>query len=281
MSLEQFNRLTNKEFVLQDNEFLFYINEDQSYVGGKEYNQDNAFPFPNEYQSYTLKEIIIEKNINLLTGIQDFTILTNEQLDRLIRRLEVFESNIHLINVVNWKSSSDIVNKLSKEFRNYNKATPPINDIRVEYASEEILFQIRSKAEDYNSNKSSNGILFYVTTILSVIFFFGSFILLYLNLFSDIEKEKEKFRKLNNIGITAKEIKQIISKEITTLFFLPTIIGTTIALLYIIAMATDIGGVMNNPQILLHFFIVAGIYHLIQIGFYLYAKRKMYLSLIQ
>ncbi|MEH7391946.1 ABC transporter permease, partial [Bacillus sp. JJ1474] len=60
--------------------------------------------------------------------------------------------------------------------------------------------QISSRIEDYNRNKNSNGILFFVTTILSVIFFFGSFILLYLNLFSDVEKEKEKYKKLDNIG---------------------------------------------------------------------------------
>lgn len=281
MSLEQFNKLTDNEIDLQDHEFLYYINENQSDTDGKEYYQNNAFQFPDESQPFTLKKIIAEKYINFLSNGQDFVILNKSQFEELKNSLNVFESNIHLINVANWKNSSEVVKKLGEEFKKYNDTTPSIDDIRKEYTSEESLFQIASKIEDYNRIKGSNGILFYVTTILSVIFFFGSFILLYLSLFSEIEKEKEKFNKLNNIGITTKEIKQIISKEMTTLFFLPTIIGTIIALLYIIAMATDIGGVMNNPQILLHFFTVTGVYHLIQIGFYFYAKRKMYLSMTQ
>ncbi|MCC3359472.1 ABC transporter permease [Bacillus sp. REN16] len=279
MALDQYNKLTSSNMELQDKEFLYYINDDPKNTDGNEYYQNNAFSFPDESRPYTLKEIIVEKHINLISSVQDINILNNSQLEQLKNSLDVFESNIHLINVVNWKKSSDVVDKLSEEFKNYNETTPPINDIRVENTSEEFLFQVASKVEDYNRNKNSNGILFYVTTILSVIFFLGSFILLYLNLFSEIEKEQEKFKKLNNIGITRKEIKQIISKEITILFFFPTIVGTTLAFLFIVAMAKDIGGVVENPQILLHFLIVTGIYHFIQMGFYLYARKKMFFSL--
>lgn len=281
MSLDQFNKFTSSENDLQDKEFLYYINEDPKYTDASEYYLNNGFPFIDGKQSYKLKEIIVEKNINILSNLQDFIIVGNPQFKQLKNSLDGFESNIHLINVVNWKETTNVVDKLGEKFKTYNENTPPITDIRVEDNSEESLFRISSKVEDYNRNKNSNGILFFVTTILSVIFFFGSFILLYLNLFSEIEKEKEKYKKLNNIGVTAKEVKQIISKEITTLFFLPTFVGTTLAFLYIVAMAKDIGGVMENPQILLHFLIVAGIYHLIQIGFYLYARKKMFLNLTQ
>ncbi|MGE7767059.1 hypothetical protein [Peribacillus sp. NPDC096540] len=78
-----------------------------------------------------------------------------------------------------------------------------------------------------------------------------------------------------------KEVKRIISREITTLFFVPTIVGTTLAFLYIVAMAKDIGGVTKNPEILLHLFIVAGFYQCIQIGFFFYARKKMFYHLTE
>ncbi len=279
MALDQFNKLTSSKMKLQNNEYLYYINDDPTNLDGSEYEQDHVLPFTDK-NSYTLKGVVIEKNINYVSNLYDFIILSNYQYALLKERVDGFESTIHFINVVDWKNTGNVVEKLSQRFKNSNENTPPIKNRRVDSTSEEDLLQIASKIEDYNRNKNSNGILFFVTTILSVTFFFGSFILLYLNLFSGLEKEKEKYKKLNNIGITTKEVKQTISKEITTLFFFPTIMGTILAFLYIVAIARDVGGIMENPQILLHFLIVAGIYHVIQIGFYLYSRKKMFFVLL-
>ncbi|WP_078550139.1 hypothetical protein [Litchfieldia alkalitelluris] len=114
--------------------------------------------------------------------------------------------------------------------------------------------------------------LFFVITFLSIVFFFGTFILLYLNLFSDIDKERAKDKKLYKIGITGEEIKKMIASELKVLFFVPTIIGTILAYLYI----TDVGGIMVNPDLLINFAVISGIYFFIQIGYYIYAKRKMW-----
>ncbi|PAV28224.1 hypothetical protein CIL05_17820 [Virgibacillus profundi] len=277
MSVDHFNQLTSSQMELEDKEFLYYIN-DELENEGDEGDQGISFSFPNikGEETYTLKETIAERNINNLPDLYDFIIVSNSEFEQLNNKIDGFESNLHLINVANWKQSSNTVEELTGSFKNYNEKTPPNADIRTEHYSEEQLFQVASKVQSYDRNKSSNGISFFVTTFLSIIFFLGSFFLLYINLFSDIDKEKDRIKKLNNIGITTKEVKKMISREITTLFFMPTILGTAIALLYIIAMATDIGGVMKNPEIILHFFIVAGIYHCIQVGFYLYARKKMF-----
>ncbi|MEI5907289.1 ABC transporter permease [Bacillus spongiae] len=280
MSLDQFNKLTSSKWDLKGEEFLYYINDDPNNTDGDENYPINGFPLIDGNPTYTLKEIIVEKNINFVSNLHDFFIVDNSQYEQLKNTLDGFDSNLHFINVENWEETTDVVEKLAGKFSSSNEKSPPLTDLRVENTSEQFLFQISSKVGDYNRNKSSNGILFFVTTILSVIFFFGSFILLYLNLFSNVEKEKEKYKKLNNIGITSKEIKNIISKEITTIYFIPTIVGTTLAFLYLVAMATDIGGVMDNPELLLHFFIVAGVYHIIQIGFYLYSRKKMFFNLL-
>ncbi|MGM9948605.1 MAG: hypothetical protein ACI33P_00700, partial [Lysinibacillus sp.] len=120
-----------------------------------------------------------------------------------------------------------------------------------------------------------NGILFFVTAFLSVLFFVGSFVLMYLNLFADLEKEQAKYKKLQQIGIMQKEVKRLVSSEMRMLFFLPTFIGAVVALLYLVSMGRDIGGLLANPQLLRYFFILTGIYCMIQYLFYRYTRRKM------
>lgn len=281
MAVDDFNKLSSKKITLEDKEYVHFINTDEELAKASNGNAVQPIPINQVDIHYKLKETIVAKYINNLSNLDEIVVVNKSQLSRIKKQLHGFEANIHLINVTNWKNSIDVVDKLDQELKNYNKTTPAFADVRVENITEEEYFRIESKVADYNRNKHSQGILFFVTTFLSIIFFIGSFVLLYLNFFSDIEKEKAKYKKLNNIGITAKEVKRIISKELTIVFFIPTIVGTTLALLYIIAMAKDIGGVMKNPEILLYFFIVAGIYECIQIIFFFFARRKVVRLLVE
>lgn len=280
ISEERFKRLTSHDVKIQGREFVYYVNVEPEYMGYRDaYVEELLLPTKDGDISFERKELIVERTINYQLGLNDFIVVSEDEFDFLKKNVVGFEANVHLINVTNWEQSAKVVKDLENRFISYNKATPPIDDTRIENTTEENLFQVASKVGDYNHNRSSNGMLFFVTSFLSIIFFFGAFILLYLNLFSEIDKERAKYQKLYNIGVTAKEVKRMISTEISTVFFLPTFIGTGLAFLYIVAMATDIGGIIENPELLLQFFIIAGFYHIIQIGFYLYARRKMFLYL--
>lgn len=278
MSVHDFNKLTSNQIKVKDKEFIYYINQ-ESEINGNDYDLHFTFPTVEGKESYTHNKTIVEKNINNLSN--EFIIVNNSEFELLKNRLDGFSSNIHLINVANWVDTIKVVEELQESFATFNENTPPIIDGNIENISDENLLQIASKVEDYNRNKNTNGISFFVTSFLSVLFFIGSFVILYLNLFSDIDKERAKFKKLNNIGVTALELKGIISKELIPIFFVPTTIGTVLALFFITAMSTDIGGIVQNPNVLLNFLVVAGIYHLIQIVFYLYARKKMFLYLIK
>lgn len=284
MSLEQFKQLTNHEVELKGNEYLYYIstksdNEDLEQYG-KEFYQYNGPHSMENMLSLTLKDIFVGYDMNTFAIGYDYIVVNDSQLEVIKNSLDGFEENIHLINVANWKESSRLVKTLSEVMKKYNESTPAINDIRTEYYTEEELFYFESKIQFYESLKNSHGLYFYIMSIFSVLFFLGSFTILYLNLFSDMENEKVKFHKLHRIGMTMKEMKRIMAKELAILFFVPSTIGTVIAFLYILIMSIDIGGVMKNLSILLFFISITGIYNLIQLAFYLYAKRKMYLSLM-
>ncbi|MED4206411.1 ABC transporter permease [Neobacillus mesonae] len=275
MSVEDFNQLTGQQKSLQDKEYINYINEDPEYVETDDIKYDLPFDIGNEERVYKETETIAAKTINSLSYLHEFIIVSNDEFELLKQNVNGFAGKVHLIKVTNWKNTSDVVEELDKQFKSYNDSTAAITDTLDKFTSEEELLQIASKVMDYYSNKNSSGIMFFVISFLSVIFFFGTFILLYLNLFSDMDQEKAKYKKLYKIGITVKEVRGIISRELATLFFLPTILGTTIAFLYVAILATDVGGIMKNPEILEHFSIVSGVYLCIQAGYFLYARKKM------
>lgn len=275
MTVDHFNALTSREVILQGREYLRYLNVEPAYAGDvKEDIQEWTIPSREGDITYSLKKSIIESNINSLLGVSDFIIVSNSEFEFLKANVNGFASNLHLINVVSWKETTKAVEDLEERYS--NEKIPPIVDVRGKNVSQENSFKIASKIGSHYRNIHSNGMLFFVMTFLSIIFFFGSFILLYLNLFSEIDKEQAKYQKLFNIGITATEVKRMISREMTIIFFIPTLAGMGLAFLYVISMANDVGGVIRNPEILLQFFSVSGIYLIIQIGFYLYARRKMF-----
>ncbi len=277
MSADEFNIWTPDQIKIDHKEFIYYINQ-QSENNENDYALNFTVPNVAGEEEYTHRKTLVERNFNNV--VNEFILINDVEMNLLKNKLDGFESTIHLINVANWEETGEVVGELQVRFTAFNEKTPPIIDEDVEGISEKDLFRIVSKVEGYNRNKTTNGTLIFVTTFLSVLFFFGSFVLLYLNLFSNIDNERVKFKKLNRIGVTTIELKRMISNELTPIFFAPTIIGTFLAFLFIIAMSTDIGGVVQNPNVLFYFLVVSGIYLVIQIGFYLYARKKMFLYLI-
>ena len=279
MSLDDFNRLTSSQVKLGEKEYLFYLNSEPEYAH-TDFAKAIRLTINNEAVTYTLKNQVIERKINLLPNAYEFIVVNQDEFDYLRNEAEGYELNLHLINVDVWKESESSVAALEENFQISNQSTSPMDYPDMEPTAESELFRVASKIGDYHQNKTTNGIMFYVTTFLSIMFFFGTFVLLYLNLFSEVDTEKLKYWKLNKIGMSSKEIKQNVSRELGTIFFVPTILGTTLAFLYLAILSTDVGGIMQNPDILMHFLQIAGIYVVIQVGSFFYARKKMLWHLI-
>lgn len=269
MSLSDYNKLQTSSKQLNENEFIHLINNDLEDMNDENI-QSMDFPIQHLKGNYSYKETVVERKVNYLYNFHEIFIIDDSRLDELKNNSSGLEASIDLFNVDDWKNTANTVEALKQELIVHLP-----NHLNTEEPFVDFPFDIVSKIEGFEMNKSSNGILLFITTILGVLFFFGSFILLYANLVSEIDREQEKFKKLHKIGMTSREVKKAISKDIATLFFLPTIVGTILSFLYMIAMVQDMGGIIHNPEVFLYFLSFAGGYHFIQIGFYLYARRKI------
>ncbi|MBS8263976.1 ABC transporter permease [Mesobacillus boroniphilus] len=278
MSLEDFNTLTLQHYKLGDNEFLFFLNSEPEYANfdvAKSINLSAG----NEESTFKMKDKVSERAINLLPNAYEFIVVNPEVFEDLKAGVNGYTLNLQLINLEDWKTSKNGVERLQEKLRTGNQETAQMDYPDLEFTAEEELFRVASKMGDYHQNKSTNGMMFYVTTFLSIMFFLGTFVLLYLNLFSEVDTEKEKYRKLYKIGMTSREVKANVTRELRTIFFVPTLLGTTLAFLYIVILSTDVGGLMNNPDLLNHFIMIAGIYLVIQVGSFFFARKKMLMQL--
>lgn len=274
MPLSAFNEVTASGFELQGKELIYHLNISTEDPESISYGRELRFSIDGEEILYDYTKVIGEKRFNYL---DEFFIINDAELETLKGNLDGLEATAHFINVKDWKDSEEAVFALEQAFKSYNATTPNLNVENI--LPEEELFYVDSLVSDYSNRMNSEGIHFFVAIFLSVLFFIGSFLLLYIQLFSEIDKEELRIRKLFRNGITSKEVKGLVSREITTIFMLPTLLGLIIALLYLVAMATDIGGVLANPGILFQFLLIAGIYFVILIIFLIYAKRKMFMEI--
>lgn len=274
--IDAFNKLTSKNYKLKKNEFILFLNSKLDYSG--DFEEYDKFTF----QTKNSREITLKRKysytgqkINLVGGIYDCLVVTNEQFNFLRENVSGLSSNVHLINMENWKKSKKEIEQLSNVFSAFNKKTPKITAKHVVGSSEEEFFEVESKSIALKRIKNNYGLQFFVTTFLSILFFIGAFILLYLNLFSEVDKQKKIYIKLFKIGITKKELIKMISSEMKLIYFLPTVIGAILAFLYFTAMILELDGITENLEALLYFFSICSVYFIIQFIFYLYSKRKM------
>lgn len=262
ISLDSYNQLTNKKIRLSNNECILFFNMEQLYddLDTKELFEIHQFKL-------TVKDTKIERLLSNISQSSTFIVINDKLWEQLKNEFPTdlyYQQHIH---VADWKNSLPALQQLKDYFEQYN----PLMTEEIES-----ILDISSKIEVYTSNKTGNAILFYVMIFLSFLFYFGMFILLYLNLMSDIDLERTKFDKLNKIGITKKEIKRQLNSETFILFFLPTFLGIGIAFWYVVSMAKDIGGIFNNLYLLLYFILMSPLYLLLQFCFFVYAKSKLF-----
>jgi putative ABC transport system permease protein len=76
----------------------------------------------------------------------------------------------------------------------------------------------------YTINKFYGPIMF-VGLFIGIIFFISSGSFLYFRLYTDLDEDKQKFKSIAKMGLTAKELKKVISRQTMILFFAPIIVA--------------------------------------------------------
>ncbi|MCG7409622.1 ABC transporter permease [Paenibacillus sp. ACRRX] len=123
---------------------------------------------------------------------------------------KVEQSKRYLFAVPGWQKSKELSNQLAQTIGNdYDNGNY--------YFSALVLNWISSKQE--------NGILFIVSTLVGVVFFTFAASFLYFRLYTDLERDRQQYQMIGKLGLTRKELHQIVSRQLVLMFFLPIVMA--------------------------------------------------------
>lgn len=73
--------------------------------------------------------------------------------------------------------------------------------------------------------KQANGLLSIISVLVGIVFFVFAISFLYFRLFTDLDRDKQQYEMLSKVGLTQKELKKIVTQQISVLFFVPIVIA--------------------------------------------------------
>lgn len=95
--------------------------------------------------------------------------------------------------------------------------------------------------------------------------------MLHFSIQTDLERERIKFRKLNKIGITSKDVARIIGGPLKVLFFLPYALGIALSSFYVVSSSRVEMSTALEPMWFC--LLVGGAYLLFQVLFIVYTPN--------
>ena len=95
---------------------------------------------------------------------------------------------------------------------------------------------VTSKIDLYNSEMFVKSVMFYICSMLSLIFLSEAMSILYFYLQTTLQQEKEKYIGIRKLGLSRKELATVIAKELAILIFVPFTIAITLLLITLLAM---------------------------------------------
>lgn len=208
MSLDNFNKITNSNYKINDGEILFHhknseTNANKCIVGDKQYNiikLDIELPkeLDNEFDLYTYND----NNSDI-----------QNELAKKSRQIECH----HYI-------STDIT---SENFKNFYNDVKNMNEMSqsVDPTSYMRYTAITTQKEISQMYLSQNTILLFLSVMLSFVFLIGAVIIIYYKQLSEGHEDFRRFQIMKKVGMSFRDIKKSVNAQTVIVFMLPIILA--------------------------------------------------------
>ncbi|MBE7104479.1 FtsX-like permease family protein [Bacillus cereus] len=87
------------------------------------------------------------------------------------------------------------------------------------------FYNFRSLYIDWVESKRLNAMLSIISVLVGIVFFVFAISFLYFRLFTDLERDKKQYEMLSKLGLTQKELKRIVTQQLSILCFIPIIVA--------------------------------------------------------
>ncbi|MBL3730476.1 ABC transporter permease [Lysinibacillus sp. HST-98] len=209
MPLSNFNLIQHQEIKLSKDEFIAAAG-----------NRGEA-PIINTASDLFIKSFKLasthEQNL-LSTGFQQSYFIVPDDIYKIID-YPVYKTYIYELE--EWTAHTNLANTITNNL-------PSLPGERY----------VTSKIDLYNTEMFVKSVMFFIGSMLSLIFLSAAMSILYFYLQTTLQQEKEKYIGIRKLGLSRNELATIITKELAILIFVPFTIAITLLLITLLAMRT-------------------------------------------
>jgi len=100
------------------------------------------------------------------------------------------------------------------------------------------------KQQIYESDIREGGFMLFSNLFLGMMFLISSGVVLYFKVLTGVDEEKERVKKLVQLGMTGREVSRALTKELGIIFFTPVVLAVSLITYFL----TVVYGVMSNGE---------------------------------
>ncbi|MGI6643403.1 MAG: FtsX-like permease family protein [Bacillota bacterium] len=115
---------------------------------------------------------------------------------------------------------------LSYELLDWQEAVPAGQKLE-EALVDQGLVDMSSRLSVYAERVQLTALTAFIALFITALFFIASGSVLYFRVFSEADEDREKYAMMRKIGVTSREVKQVIIRQVAVLFFVPFLVGAT------------------------------------------------------
>ncbi|MPM57689.1 ABC transporter permease protein YxdM [bioreactor metagenome] len=220
-------------------------------------NKDLNLNIEGESTSWLIKDEIASGIINADQKASNTAVLNDEDFNKIKSALKEEKLQVYYgYNIKNWM-----------------KAVDAVEDI-ISQVPKERSYELRERVTDISGLMMGMSLFFFIGTFIAILFFIATGSILYFKMFNEVQKDRQEFIALRKIGMSIDEVKKIVSTQCFIMFFFPFLIAFSHTSFAIIALSN-----LLKSSLSIYLMIIVGIYLLLQIIYYSFAKA-MYVKQI-
>lgn len=115
-----------------------------------------------------------------------------------------------------------IMLKDHKDYKSFNSISNKLKELNGE--KEDLSIQLRTlqfKQKRLEDGVKESGFILFSSLFLGFMFLISSGVVLYFKVLTSIEEEKQRVKKLIQLGMTTSEVSKVLTKELSIIFFVP------------------------------------------------------------
>lgn len=222
ITLDDYNKLTNKNEKLAENEIMIFGDEvpagDIDLCGTKVYAKKHNEAFPKVSSNYGFDS--------------EFAVVPDSRLfDKLVRvNEEVYEENASCVSkhfqfdIEGSKDSQsafqkDMLDKISELFADRSEELADVGQ------SGPYTFSVPNRSVEKASALQMYGGMLFIGVYLGSIFIMGMALIIYYKQLSEGYEDRARFEIMQKVGMTRREVKKSINSQVLIVFFLPLIMA--------------------------------------------------------